>query len=168
MPNTLTFINSFTADGNTSTFSFGSIPQTYTDLVMLLSLRSTSGSTYSSVTPLINGSLPSFTQRWIFANNGTTPAGSTSASYWGDIHGVSSAASSFGNQKIYIPNYAAAINKAMYFEAVGSNDTSNAFPELGTITWNSTAAITSIGGTSTAGNFAQYSTAYLYGVINTA
>jgi hypothetical protein len=80
----------------------------------------------------------------------------------------STTANTFGNFELYIPNYAGSTNKSVSSDYVNENNATGgiSYGLLANL-WSNTAAINAIslsiyGGT----NFAQYSTAYLYGVKN--
>jgi hypothetical protein len=150
---------------------FTSIPSTYTDLQLLLSLRSASGSNLGAVgiNLTINGSTANRTQRRIFADG--TNVGSDSSTN-NAIRAVlptsTSTASTFGNLSLYFPNYSGSTNKSFSVDNVAENNsaTINAL-EMTAGLWSITSAITSLSFTlGDASNFSQHSTAYLYGVSN--
>lgn len=166
MPNTFTLIASTTLGSAQTQIDFSSIPNTYTDLCLKLSLR-TSNATNGEVANIsFNGSSASISVRTLYGNNTTaTSATSTSWGVW--VNGNSTTASTFGNAEIYLPNYAGSTNKSWSADSVtelnGTDNYANLFAGL----WSNTAAINRV--TLTAGssaNFVVNSTAYLYGVKN--
>jgi len=74
-------------------------------------------------------------------------------------------ASTFGNGQVYIPNYAGSNNKSTSADTVSEDNATLAYSALTAGLWSNTAAITSIT-IAAVTNFAQYSTAYLYGISN--
>ncbi len=71
----------------------------------------------------------------------------------------------FANGEIYIPNYTASVNKSVSIDSVTENNATSAIAALDAGLWANTAAITSINLNGNNGNFVQYSTAYLYGIV---
>jgi hypothetical protein len=68
---------------------------------------------------------------------------------------------------IYLPNYAGSNNKSLSLDSAFENNSSTAYLNMVAGLWSSSAAITSLKVyPASASNFAQYSTAYLYGVKN--
>jgi hypothetical protein len=77
-----------------------------------------------------------------------------------------STASTFGSTEIYITNYAGSSNKCLSSDSVNENNATTAYSVLTAWLWSNTSAITSLSITSdgAGNNFAQYSTATLYGI----
>jgi len=158
----------------------GTIPQTYTDLKVVVSSR-TDGTSQIRDYFLIrfNSSTSGYSRRWLYGydSNGTGSGSATSESYGfaGTTNGPDSTASTFGNAEIYIPNYTnTSINKSYSVDAVAENNSTTTWMVNMTAgLWSNTAAITSItlypaGGnvSSPSGKFLEHSTFYLYGVSN--
>ena len=78
---TYDFISKITTSGSTGTVSFTSIPQTYTDLVLVYSPQSASSNSYSYYT--INGDTSSTYYRMCMAGTG-----STITPFWGADSGL--------------------------------------------------------------------------------
>lgn len=145
-----------------STIDFTSIPGTYTDLVLVLSARATS--TTATITVAFNGSSASFTNIYLNGQAGFAPTSATGTTLVGYASTTSHTASTFGNLSIYIPNYAGATNKNFSVDSVQENNGAasvnlNIFANR----WANTAAITQV--TLSLANFAQYSSASLYGIL---
>ena len=164
---TMTLIGSpiVVGSGGAATMEFTSIPSTYTDLAIKLSLRTANVQGVDTISPRINGSAATFTQKWLYGTGSGTGSNSV-ASYWGDTEGSTYTINTFSSQDIYIPNYAGSNYKSISVDNVTENNATISYAEMIAILWSNTAAITSIGFTSVNGNFAQYSTAYLYGIKN--
>ena len=146
--------------GGAATIDFASIPGTYTDLMLVLSSRATS--TTATITVAFNGSSSSFTGRYL-EGSGSAVSTTTSTTLIGNASISTDTASTFGNLSIYIPNYAGAVNKRFACEVVTENNATAAFTQTFAGLWSNTAAITQV--TLSLANFAQYSTAYLYGIL---
>jgi hypothetical protein len=141
----------------------GNIPSTFTDLVIKISARNTSSGDIFYIA--LNGSSSSFTSKYMYWENTTVNTG-TLAQYGGRMNTSSTTSSTFASTDIYIPNYAGSTNKSYSSDSVSENNSAAAPGSLIAGLWSNTAAITSITLTPNSGNFAQYSTAYLYGVKN--
>jgi hypothetical protein len=168
MPNTFELIASSTVgSGGAASIDFSSIPSTYTDLCIKLSARGTGTGTARSVLISYNGSTASFSSRFLEGSGSSAASYTSPAQFIGNITGAGATASTFSSSDIYIPNYAGSTNKSASSDAATENNATTAFADLTASLWSSTAAITQVTLTPEAGTtFAQYSTAYLYGVKN--
>jgi hypothetical protein len=180
MANTYTKIASSTVgSGGASTIDFTSIPATYTDLKVCISGRTTQASNIRDYFLIrFNSSTSGYNRIWLYGyDSSTTGTGTaTSATYGfaGTINGTDSYAQTFGSADIYIPNYAGSMKKSFSVDAVMENNSTTTYMLNFTAgLWDNTAAITSItlfpagGNISTpVGNFAEHTTAYLYGIKN--
>ena len=173
MANTFELIASSTVgSGGASSITFSVIPSTYTDLCVLVSVRSARSQSGDNLDILFNGSTSNRTDL-AFRGSGTVVVSyTTSNGHIGYIPAASDTSNTFGSACIYIPNYTSSNNKSLSNEVVMENNNASnggAFMTLDAGLWSQTAAITSIvlNAASGAGsNFVQYSTAYLYGVKN--
>jgi hypothetical protein len=168
MPNTFELISSYTATGSVANIQFTSIPATYTDLVLKFSLRSSvtdSSDPYDLVFTL--NATSTITSK-VLRGNGSTAASNSITDRILRAGPVPSnwTSSTFNNGEIYIPNYAGSQNKSWSSDAVTENNASNADMSIVAGLHSISAAVTSITIAALAGNFVQYSTAYLYGVKN--
>jgi hypothetical protein len=167
MATTYTLISSSTVGSSgSSQVDFTSIPQTYTDLNVLISARNTHNNYYGFYMRF-NSNSSGYTSRRL-RQSGTTVASDTST----DIHWNPSdfTGSVFSSTSIYIPNYTGSSYKSASIDSVAENNATNNSNSLYAWLWSNTSAITSISfGTFDAGapdKFAQYSTFYLYGISN--
>ncbi len=162
---TMKKIQSVTVTGATqAAMEFTNIPGTFDDLFILLSLRGTSAFTNEVVYIYPNGSSANGTRRALYGTG--TAAGSESASniridY---IPDSSATASTFGNASVYIPNYAGSTNKSFSIDGVAEGNITGMFMALTAGLWSQTTAITSLQLDPVNGDFAQHSTATLYGI----
>jgi hypothetical protein len=172
MANTYTLIASSTVGaGGVANITFSSIPSTYTDLCVKYSIRSSGNpaATYAYLT--FNGSSAtaySMTRLYGFSSTVASSSSSATSSIAGAflVNGSDETGNTFGNGEIYIPNYASSNYKSVSGDTVDENNGSVAFRFLASGLWSNTSAITSITLTGESTNFAQYSTAYLYGIKN--
>lgn len=146
--------------GGASSISFTSIPQTFTDLAVMLSTRSTS--TGNQIIPSINGSTAT-ASRNLFGDGGSA-LGTTGVTWLGFGCSSSDTASAFGNGFIYFPNYALTQTKFASSHACNENSGATAYLTISTGYWVSTTAISTLSFATNGGNFAQHSTVSLYGI----
>ena len=152
--------------GGAANIEFTSIPGTYTDLVLLSSTRGVSGTVNYRVS--FNGSTTGYTSKLLYGDGSSAAsvnnAVTTAIDYSNYANASTETASTFSNNQVYIPNYAGSNNKSVSIETVRENNATAALVGMTAGLWSNTAAITSIkidGGT----NYAQYSTATLYGIL---
>jgi hypothetical protein len=164
MPTTFTKIASVSVGvlGATS-IDFTSIPSTYTDLMIYFSPRSTNVSATYGATIQFNSSSSNFSYRALYGNGSVAGSYADTASWLGEIPAATSTSNTFGNVSIYIPNYAGSTNKSFSIDNVGENNGTAARADLIAELWTNTAAINSVK-LQSAVNFAQYTTAVLYGI----
>lgn len=172
MPNTYTLISTLEAtSGVVSGFDFTSIPQTYTDLVILMCARAVNDNTNIKVT--FNGSSTAV-YYVTYLQNSSQSVGSgdqntqTNILFSGTNAGVSATASTFGNTRIYIPQYAnTSFNKQLTMDSTNPNNASTfCASDLDSASWLNTSAINQITIIPNTGNFERYSVASLYGIKN--
>jgi hypothetical protein len=169
MANTFKKIQTVTVGaGGASSIDFTSIPQTYTDLKIVLSARTNRASSVTDFLSItFNGSTTNRSGRELFGTGTGAGSGTVSILGGGLIVGSTATASVFGSTEIYIPNYTSANNKSLSVDSVSENNGSEAYQDLLANLWANTAAITSISiFSNNSANFVQYTTATLYGVSN--
>jgi hypothetical protein len=144
-----------------ASIEFTSIPQTFTDLVLMTSLRASAATNDAGL--IINGSDANQSQRQL---QGTGSAVSSSATAF-DIFLICSSgdtANTFSNSTHYFPNYTDSNNKSFSVDSVSENNATQAFQRIIAGLNSSTAAITSISMYPSTGNFVAGSTVSLYGI----
>ena len=171
MANTYQLISSVTVgSGGASSIEFTSIPATYTDLCLKLSIRSAVADITDYVLMTVSSST-SYSSRLLYGNGSTATSstwGSSTNTTLGIINAANNTASTFSNVETYIPNYLASQNKSLSSDCTQEGNTAtNIYATLTAGLSSNTAAISSITLVTNSGsNFAQYSTAYLYGIKN--
>lgn len=168
MANTFELISSVTVgSGGAASIDFTSIPSTYTDLCLKLSVRGSDSAIYTGMMINLNGSSSGFTGKIIEGAGSGTPASGSPTTGIGDPNGDTSTSNTFGNIEIYIPNYAGSTNKSISVDGVGENNATTAYAFLVATLWSNTAAINQVTILPSATKlWKEYSTAYLYGVKN--
>lgn len=147
--------------GGASSIDFTSIPNSYTDLKLVASLRVSNSALYADILVRPNSSTSSLSCIILYGNGSAAYATSIADSYGGVANGATSTANIFSNAEWYFPNYSGNANKSFSVDSVWENNSTTASQVIGADRWSNTAAITSL---TLSGNFVQYSTAYLYGI----
>ena len=168
MPLTYQKISTVTVGaGGAANITFSSIPQTYTDIKVVVSARTDrSGFTYDNIRTYPNGSSANLSDRYLLGyGSGVTSATDTSGLGAAGAVGASATSNTFSNVEIYIPNYTSSNNKSFGTDAVLENNGTDGRQGITASLWSSTAAITSLQIVPSSGpNFVQYTTATLYGI----
>lgn len=174
MPTTYTLISSITANGTQSGYTFSSIPQTYTDLVIRMSARSTGSGTFNTLYAYVNAFtsfLNTTTRLQSDASAATSSRQGTAQTQSIQLNATqsgSATADTFNNSEIYIPNYTTStIHQISCFHTAEDDVSNPAWISL--MAWRQTTAgaITSITLNEVAGGFWQSgSTFSLYGIKN--
>lgn len=168
MANTYELIQSFTATGSTSQIDFSSIPQTYTDLNLLASVRS---STNPEIYISINNSVGSGYRTQNFNGSGPSSVSwsqyQTAKAYIGEPAYNTQTADTFGSFSVYLPKYTSSSKKTLQTESgQATQATSPLYWYINGSLFNSTNAISSLQVYISAGNISAGSTFYLYGIKN--
>ena len=154
--------------GGVASVTFSSIPSTYTDLILKLSLRNTAAG--NDLTLKFNGSTAQeYSDRYLFGSGSAATSGSDATNGTGNYSLINSSnytANTFGSNEIYIPNYRSSNYKSSSYETVQETNASAVYMAMYAGLWANTSAITSLTIAPTSGNLAQYSTLTLYGVSN--
>ena len=173
MANTYKLISSVTVgSGGSSNIAFTSIPATYTDLIVKWSLRNSDSSFRMNINVTFNAISSGYSSTYVAgqgagAASAALNATGTTQIYSGEISAATGTTSTFSNGEIYVPNYTSSLQKSGSIDNVQeSNSTTNVFATLVAGSVSNTAAINAVVITPGAGNFVQYSTAYLYGISN--
>jgi len=164
----MTLISTVTVgSGGAATIDFTSIPQTYTDLQILLSARSATTSE-DDIRCRFNGDTASnYPFRSLYGTGASAGSGSGTLNflYMGVTNSSTMTANTFSNHSLYIPNYTGSTSKSASSDSVDENNATGATQLLIASRWTGTAAITSITLSGASGNLAQYSTASLFGIL---
>ena len=166
MANTFIKISTVTVgSGGAANIEFTSIPQTYTDLRMVFSIRSNRAADIDIVYMRFNGATTNYTNRELYGSGSGAGSGTDTNMGISYCPGATATANVFGNGAVYIPNYTSANNKSSSAEVVSENNATQAFQALQANLWSNTAAITTITIIPAIGTLLnQYSTATLYGI----
>jgi len=156
--------------GSTSAnIEFSSIPATFTDLLLVFSLRSDgSGSSFNTAIRFNGDTGNNYSYRRLLgegSGSGISDGNTAGLPFAGRHNGATSTASTFGTTSLYIPNYGSATAKSFSVDSANENNATAAIQLIIAGLWTGTAAINTIRLTDASGNsFVQYSSATLYGI----
>lgn len=176
MANTYSAIATVTVgSGGTSSIQFTNIPAVYKDLLIKYSLRSLRAANFDTAVMSFNSNSSNMSQI-TFQGTGrlvSTSTFVTSGSNYFDVNaeagGSQTSNNIFSNAEVYIADYTSSSAKSISVNMVTENNaigSYSAYADLASILWNSTSAVSSISIAAANGNWAQYSTATLYGIKN--
>ncbi len=162
MAATFTPIASITLGAAAASVTFSSIPQTYTDLV-LVSTNATASSGYLFSVRVNGDSATNYSSTRLLGNGTTASSGRETNYSFGFAGSVYSSSDPIGNAIVNFMNYSnTTTNKTFLMRT----NTANANTSLSASLWRSTAAITSISlGVEFTQNFVVGSTFNLYGIL---
>lgn len=153
--------------GGAASIDFTSIPATYTDLVVKISARPTTGGATQLKMQFNSTGGTAYSDRTLEGSgSGASSFSRSSGAFIFAVAADPTTASTFGNLELYIPNYAGSTAKSVSIDTVTEANQTTAYVSLVAGLSTNTAAITAVNLTLNATNFAQYSTAYLYGISN--
>lgn len=177
MPTTYKAIQTVTVgSGGSTSIDFTTIPNTYTDLLIKISLRnnntglrvrfnSDTGTNYSW-RRLYGDSASVYSD-----NQATFGSPYNTFLYFSMQNSTTTTANTFSNGELYLPNYASSTqNKSAILDSVAENNGSVAYMAMQIGYYAVTTTISSISlapDVSSSASIAQYSTATLYGIKNT-
>jgi hypothetical protein len=148
-----------------SSITFSSIPATFTDLLIVCSLRSDAspGVVWQGVNVGINDFATAPTRRNLFGTGSATGSDSTDGFHFFGAS-AQATASTFGNTSLYFPNYLSSNAKSFSIDSVGENNATAALQVIAAGLWNVSSAISTIRLLSTSGSWVIGSSATLYGI----
>jgi hypothetical protein len=166
-----TLISSVTVGaGGAASIDFTSIPATYTDLTLVLSIRDNAAVVANSPRVRFNsdsGANYTYPRRLLGNGSSASSAGGTTGQTFAFFDfastGASATLNTFSNCQIFFPNYSSSSAKSYSLDIVSENNATTGYQVIATGLWSGTAAISSISLYNA--TFLQYSTAYLYGTL---
>lgn len=164
-------IASTTLTTSAASVTFSAIPQTYTDLVLRISVRTNSAAASSTLLMTFNNDTTS-----LYSNTGLRGTGSATSSARGSsaaniafaqVNANTSASNTFTSREIYIPSYTASQNKPVSVDNAHEDNETLAYREVVAGLYRSTTAISELRVGFATIEFVSGSTFHLYGISNT-
>jgi hypothetical protein len=146
-----------------SSISFSNIPQFYTDLAVVCSLRGDQNANNGFTNIGFNSSTSNFSTRFLQGDGSGAQSGTgvRGIAYLSNAYYTSN---TFDSTTVYIPNYTGSTNKSFSADSVVENNATLGWQFIVTGVWSNTAAINSIQITPNTGNFVAGSSISLYGI----
>ena len=168
MANTYTLIDKVILGSSQSSVEFTSINQSYTNLLLKLSVRDNASAVGNNILFKINSGTTSQSIRFISGDGSSTPNSANDTPIYFTSNGNTSTSSTFSNMEIYIHNYAStSLHKSLSVDSVSENNGTLAYAQLVAGLYASNTQITSILFNANGGvNFLTGSSFYLYGIKN--
>lgn len=175
MANTYTLISSNVLTSSAASITFSSIPQTYTDLVLKVSARTSNANYLDELMITFNNDSATNYSSTVVTGNASAAQSSRSSNATStrfiSVDASTATSNTFSNTEIYIPNYTGTANKPILGSTVlENNDANNYFVRGVAMLYRGASAITSI--TCQSYNdpgvitFVSGSSFYLYGIKN--
>jgi hypothetical protein len=175
MATTYTLISSNTVSSATAAVTFSSIPSTYTDLVLVGSMRDsqTVAAISRSLSIRVNNDASAIYSYTDIEGDGAAASSTFNTSrtvFFGTfgVNGDTSTANTFNSFELYIPSYTAATNKQASLSTVVENNAATAYIVSSAELYRDTTAISRLDIRSHSGNATIMvgSSFYLYGIKN--
>lgn len=175
MPSTYTLITSNVLGSAATTVTFSSIPQTYTDLVLMASIRTSRSNYLDEIMLQFNGDTTTNYSATVATGNAGAGAASqvsnNTSTRFISVDSSTATSNTFSNTEIYIPNYTETANKQISASTVvENNDANNYMVRAVANLYRGSSAITSITCQSYFDpgvlTFLTGSSFYLYGIKN--
>ena len=158
--------------GGAATVTFNNIPQTFTDLQVVISSRTTAAVTATDVFAFFNNDTGGAN---VYSGTRLIGSGSSASSdrqtginamRWGTTVGTSSTSNTFSSTAVYVANYTTSTFKQVIVDAVDENNATatNSFLSAMLYFPSSPTGITKILLGPLSGSFAQHTTVTVYGI----
>lgn len=141
---TFQLIETKTLGTSAAQIEFTSIPQTFTDLLIVASLRGTTALAYTLTELRFNGSTSGNSSRGLEGNGATSYSYNNSTYiYAGAANGATTTSNTFSSHSFYVPNYAGSTNKSVSIDTGSENNATTAYASIQAALWSNNSAITS-------------------------
>ena len=148
----------------TNTITLKSIPQTFTDLLLVVSVRTTDPAFYSGYRISFNTSQANFTRRILYGSGSGNGASEVQTSAFFNANGAGATSNTFTNNSVYFANYTASASKSMSYEIILENNATTSLQLIGAGLWAVNDPISRLDLIAETSNFVAGSSATLYGI----
>jgi hypothetical protein len=161
---TMQLIETKTLGTAAASIEFTSIPQGFTDLIMLISVNSATND--QNLSMRFNDSTTNYSGRNLLGTGSSVASQTNAGSGLQIVSTKSTTSNTFVNCQVYIPNYASSANKSVSSDGVSEANATGAYIHLLANLWSNTAAINKITVYINEGsNLIAGSTVSLYGIL---
>ena len=151
--------------GGAASITFSAIPDTYTDLLVVVSGRTNRSSVVDAINFKPNNQTSNRSMRVLQGSGSSAVSFSNSEISIEGPTGNNATSNTFGNVSFYIPSYRSSVAKSISGDGVSENNATAAYQTIMAALWNSTDPITSIVLAPLTGTlFLEHSTASLFGI----
>ena len=153
--------------GGASSVTFSAIPDTFTDLYVVVSARaSTTGDVYHNMRVTFNSSSSGYSERLLFGLGSSTGSASDNQGYLRFFYATRASATSntFANSSLYVPNYRSSVAKSVSYDSVTENNATAGLQGISGGIWTGTDPITALTIITGTGTFVEHSSFSLYGI----
>lgn len=165
MATTMKLIAKNVLGSDTSSVTFSGIPDTFDDLVLEISARSTRTSANRDAMYVYpNSSTSNLSTINIVTDSGTNIGSGTSTGNWYPGQVPTAITSAFGSCQLHICNYSAVTSKMATGTSIHEDNAADSRTSLTALLWSDATAISSLFIELNIGNFAAGSSFYLYGI----
>ena len=167
MPNNYVLLETIALTQSATSVTFDNLPTSgYTDLKVVMSVRTDFASANDNIKLSFNGSTASFSAKRLYGSGSAAASDTLTDNTSGIVcDGATATASTFSNAELYIPNYRSSNNKSYSSDSVSETNATTTYMYLVAGLWSNSAAITSMTFTPQGGtNFVANSTFSLYGI----
>lgn len=172
----MTLISTITSTGSSPTMAFTNIPATYTDLLLVASIRTTQSTTITSLYSYFGTALAAplrtgYNSKNLIGSPSLLSYSQSNDSQWNidyAVSGANSTSNTFGTVQLYMPNYTSSVDKYVSAEGLAENNSATAGRIIFGGSNTSGNAASPVGYWAielNANNFVAGSTASLYGIL---
>jgi hypothetical protein len=154
-------------DSTQSSIVFTDIPQTFTDLKLVMSAKTNFSSTnfVDVVVGKYNTSTTGYSLRELYGSGSAVNTSTLSNFFAGYTATTNATANTFGSSSLYIPNYTSSVAKSSTMDGVSENNGTKAFQVIIANLWTGTEPITTLALTTYLGTLFEAGTsATLFGI----
>jgi hypothetical protein len=147
-----------------ASIEFTNIPQDGTDLLCVISGRSSRNNIEDGIGFKLNSATSGYTYRFLRGSGSSVSSQATpfEQTWAGVLSASGNTSNTFGNASIYVPNYTSSAAKSYSSDSVSETNATEAYQAITAILQSSTDPITSITISAQNGNLVQHSSATLY------
>lgn len=153
--------------GGAASIDFTSIPATFTDLYVGITVRSLrSGQIRDDLFIKYNALTTGYSYRFLRGTGSSTSSNSgTFYNYVSQVPGATATGNTFSNVGCYIPNYTSSNAKSLSSDGVMENNATESHQDIVACLNSTTDPITALSIFAGSANLAEYSSASLYGIL---
>jgi hypothetical protein len=170
MPTTYILIASNVLGSTTASITFSSIPATYTDVLVLGSVRTDGATVLDALFTRLNGISTSIYSRVTLQADGASASAADLSGFSSFVgmaaNGATSLANTFTPIELYLNSYLSSNTKQLSSVSMQENNITTAYMRINAGYFNDTSAINSITIFPNGANFVANSSFYLYGIKN--